>query len=129
MNDQEPTSSTSFRSVSINSGVGNDRGRNTEAACQVRQNNGRKFVNDGKGIYLRKVYLEKDDLDNIKMVNSDTAGIVTKRPYNPNSKLISLDELINDGSTFGTNLVMMILSILAKSRDSVTLFQQKIQWH
>ena len=121
----EEAISTSTSSSTSSTPVPTIHSRSAEAARQAWQNVGRQFLNDGKGIYLKKVDLKKDDLENIKVVKSNTAGIVTERPYNPSSKLNSLEELINDGSKFGTNLVVMILSITAKSRDNMTSYQQK----
>ena len=82
-------------------------------------------MNDGKGIYLRKVDLDKNNLWNIKMITSNNAAVVERRPFNPNSSLILLEELIEQGSIFGTKLVLVILSILAASTSQHTIHQQK----
>ena len=96
---QEATSTSTSSSSASSRFVGIVRIRDdAKVARHVRQNVGRSLLNDGKGIYLRRVDIMKDELKNIKMVKSNTAGIVTQRPYNPNSGLISLEELINDGS-------------------------------
>ena len=126
MIDHQRTSTSTSSSSALSRFVGNVRVQQVDrAARQVRQNVGSSNINDGKGIYLKRFELDKDDLDNIKMVKSETAAIMTRRPYNPNSKLISLEDLINNRSMFGTNSVLIILSISATSKDNMTTYQQK----
>ena len=58
------------------------------------------------------------------MCTSDTAGVMTQRPFNPNGRLILLEDLINNGSKFGTNLVLFILSLSATSNNNNVLISQ-----
>ena len=59
------------------------------------------------------------------MVLSETAGDMVRIPFNPIGTLILLDKLISKGSTFRTNLVLIILSITAASINNATMYQQK----
>ena len=59
------------------------------------------------------------------MTPGETAGVMIRRPFNPSSKLISLEELIDSGARFGTNLVLIILSINVTAKDNSTMYQQK----
>ena len=71
--------------------------------------------------------LKKNDLviDNVSVTKSNTPGVHQRRPFNPNSSLISLSDLVNNGSQYGTNLILIILSILAVSTNNLTMYQQK----
>ena len=80
------------------------------------------FRNNGQGIYSKKVDL---DIDEVKMCQGDTAGVMRRRPFNPGGQLIPLEELIVNGSKFGRNLVLIILSISATTTDNTTMYQQR----
>ena len=64
--------------------------------------------------------LKKNDLviDNVSVTKSNTPGVHQRRPFNPNSSLISLSDLVNNGSQYGTNLILIILSISAVSTNN-----------
>ena len=42
-------------------------------------------------------------ISNINIVHSHTSGVLHRRPFNPNSKLIPLNKLVKNGSCHGTN--------------------------
>ena len=88
----------------------------------VRANLGIVQANNGKGIYIDKTDLL---IDNVSITRSNTPGVSQRRPFNPNSSLISLSDLVNNGSKYGTNLVLIILSISAVSTNNLTMYQQK----
>ena len=88
----------------------------------VRANLGIVQANNGKGIYIGKTDLL---IDNVSITKSNTPGVSQRRPFNPNSSLISLSDLVNNGSKYGTNLVLIILSISAVSTNNLTMYQQK----
>ena len=84
-------------------------------------------MNDGIGIYLRKKTLDKNNLTNIKIVTSNSAVILRRRPFDPRGSLISLEELVEQGSVRRKNLVLVILSISASSNSqNTTTYQQKV---
>ena len=64
-------------------------------------------------------------MDNIEMCQNNIAGVVQRQPYNPNSRIISLCDLVHDGAKYGTVLVLVILSITAASNNNVNVYQQK----
>ena len=112
------TSSSTTRLASILHSSNNDNSRRI-----VRPNLGNiNILNDGQTIYLAKTDLH---LDNISMTKSNTPGVMARRPFNPNSQLISLCDLMNKGSKYGTNLMLIILSISAVSTNNMTMYQQK----
>ena len=89
---------------------------------RARTDSGIFRANDGEGIYIRKTELL---IDNISITRSNTPGVSLRRPFNPTSSLISLSDLVNNGSKYGTNLVLIILSISAVSTNNLTMYQQK----
>ena len=135
MNNLPSHTSTSGRLNLLQEVAGHVHARDTSPETRrVQQNvgqnlnlndNGGGILNDGKGIYLRKVDLDKNNLSNIKMITSNNAAVMERRPFNPNSSLISLEELIEKGSIFGKNLVLIILSISAATANQQTIYQQK----
>ena len=84
--------------------LGGVRRRNDENEVQrnVRQNVGADASTEASGIdrgtFMSKVEL---DLKNVKVCKSNTPGVVQQRPFNPNSNLISLRDLILNGSKQG----------------------------
>jgi len=64
------------------------------------------------------------DMGNIQAVKNEMAGVITRRPFNPNSNLIPLSTLISTGAHHGVNLVLIILSISSVIDNSQTKFQQ-----
>ena len=64
-------------------------------------------------------------MENIKVMRSHTAGVVQRRAFNPNSRIISLNTLLTNGSAHGTNLIVIILAISAVSTNSQTQMQQR----
>ena len=96
---------------------------NNEPERNVRPNLGGVFLrNDGKGIYLEKICL---DISNVSVTKSNTPGVMQRRPFNPDSQLLALNDLMNNGSTYGTNLLLIILSISAVTTNNMTMYQQK----
>ena len=116
--------SSSTRSSSTTRLAGVSRPSDTnEPERNVRPNRGGlNLRNDGKGIYLEKNCL---DISNISVTKSNTPGVMQRRPFNPDSQLIALSDLINNGSTYGTNLILIILSISAVTTNNMTMYQQK----
>ena len=114
--DRTPTASTSSSWRSLANILHEMNNRN------VRPNLGDIQQNDGKGIHMKKIDLE---IDNVSVTKSNTPGVHQRRPFNPNSNLISLCDLINNGSHYGTNLILIILSISAVSINNMTMYQQR----
>ena len=65
-------------------------------------------ANTGTGIFRPKKPIS---MENIEIIQSNTPGVNLRRPFNPNSQLIPLNELILNGSRHGKNLMLIILSI------------------
>ena len=63
-------------------------------------------------------------MHNVKLVRNETAGIATRRPFNPTSILIPLSTFLSVGSNHGTNLMLIILSIAPVSENNLTKYQQ-----
>lgn len=59
------------------------------------------------------------------MCQGNTADVMRRRPFNPGGQLISLEELIVNGSKFGRNLILIILSISATTTNNTTMYQQR----
>ena len=60
----------------------------------------------------------------ISMEHIEWTGAVQRKPFNPNSCLITLNDLVTEGSMHGTNLLLIILSISSVSSNSLTQMQQ-----
>ena len=63
-------------------------------------------------------------MENIDLIQNITPGVNLRRPFNPNSQLISLNELISNGSRHGTNIMLIILSISSVAINAQTQCQQ-----
>ena len=63
-------------------------------------------------------------MHNVNVVRNETAGVATRRPFNPTSVLIPLITLLSVGSNHGTNLMLIILSIAPVSENNLTKYQQ-----
>ena len=63
---------------------------------------------------------------NMSMVHSHTAGVVLRRPFNPNSHLISLRDLLLNGSQHGRNILVIILSITSASGNNDIKVQKRM---
>ena len=128
MNDVEPSRAASYstssssrtsRTLAEDIVTSNDNNRNRN----VRPNLGSTVqINNGNGIYLTKTDF---DIENVSLTKSNTPGVHQRKPFNPNSQLISLCDLINNGSQYGTNLILIIISISAVSTNNQTMYQQK----
>jgi hypothetical protein len=91
-------------------------------------NNGRNVrPNNGNQAPRTEPFLSNVDLnmENIEVSRSQTAGIMQRRPFNPNSRLISLHSLVTSGSRHGTNMILLILSIASVTISSPTQIQQR----
>ena len=64
-------------------------------------------------------------MNNIEVSCSQTAGVLQRRPFNPNSQLISLCNLVKNGSHHGSNMILIILSINSVSESLPTQVQQR----
>ena len=62
---------------------------------------------------------------NMEMIRSHTTGVVHRRPYNPSSDIISLNELLTNGSQHGKNILVIILSITSAAGNSNIQVQQR----
>ena len=63
-------------------------------------------------------------IHNVNVLRNETAGVATRRPFNPTSILIPLSTLLSVGSKHGTNLMLIILSISSVSENNITKYQQ-----
>ena len=63
-------------------------------------------------------------MHNVRVVQNETAGAATRRPFNPSSVLIPLSTLLSVGSNHGTNLILIILSIASVAENNQTKYQQ-----
>ena len=79
-------------------------------------------ANNGEDIFKQHVDLT---MDNIEVHQSNTPGVLQRRPYNPNSQIMSLQDYIQGGTQHGKNLLLIILSISAVPINSMTQYQQK----
>ena len=68
---------------------------------------------------------EELNLQNIRVSRSQTAGVLQRRPFNPNSMLISLHNLVTNGSCHGTNMILIILSITSVLASAPTQIQHR----
>ena len=62
---------------------------------------------------------------NMEMIRSHTADVVHRRPFNPSSDIISLNELLTNGSQHGKNILVIILSITSAAGNSNIQVQQR----
>ena len=88
----------------------------------VRQNLGNYQLPSRPDPFMANVEL---NMDNIEVSRSQTAGVLQRRRFNPNSLLISLHRLVTHGSHHGTNMILIILSINSVSASSPTQIQQR----
>ena len=57
-------------------------------------------------------------MSNIDIVPSHTAGVVHRRPLNPNNQIILLNTLVKNGYRHGTNMFVIIISIASASGNT-----------
>ena len=88
----------------------------------VRQNLGNYQLPVRPNPFMANVEL---NMNNIEVSRSQTAGVLQRRPFNPNSQLISLHNLVTNGSQHRTNMMLIILSINSVSASSPTQVQQR----
>ena len=63
-------------------------------------------VNSGTGIFRCKIDIS---MENIELIQSNIPGVNLRRPFNPNSQIIPLNELITNGSHHGKKSFVIIL--------------------
>ena len=109
--------------LSILSGVVHPRQpEDGEHYRKTRQNRGNNQVTIRPDPFKANVELR---MNNIDACPSQTAGVLQRRPFNPNSELVSLLNLVTNGSHHGTNVTLIILSINSVSASSPTQVQQR----
>ena len=65
-------------------------------------------------------------MENLSVLRSHTVGVMQKQSFNSTSTLISLNDLVTNGSKHGTNIVLIILSISpTNSLSNGTSVQQR----
>ena len=64
-------------------------------------------------------------MSNIDIVRSHTADVLHRRPFNPNSQIISLNTLVKNRSRHRTNIFVIILSIASASVNTSLQVQQR----
>mgnify|MGYP000040400412 CR=1 FL=1 len=62
---------------------------------------------------------------NISAAKNQTAGSNRRRIINPSNNLISLQQLMNSGTHYRTNVLLMVLSISSVTGNSITQYQQR----
>ena len=78
-------------------------------------------INDRTGIFRTK---QPISMENIELIRSNIPGVNLRRPFNPISNLIPMNELISNGSRHGQNLMLIILSISSVAINAQTKYQQ-----
>ena len=66
-------------------------------------------------------------MNNIQFVRNETAGVATRRPFNPTSIFIPLSTLLSVGPNHGTNLILIILSITSIVENNLTKYQKSFK--
>jgi len=115
------------QSRNVRQNVGQNVNSSTTNSSTTTVNDNINILNDGVGIYLKKKKLDKNNLKNIEIVTSNSAVVLRRRPFDPKGSLVSLEELIENGSVRRKNLVLVILSISASSNNQhTTTYQQRV---
>ena len=61
---------------------------------------------------------------NISAAKNQTAGSNRRRIINPSNNLISLQQLMNSGTHYRTNMLLVVLSVSSVTGNSITQYQQ-----
>ena len=92
---------------------GNSRVREREDDVSKNRRNLRQHLEEEeifRPAFERNVSL---GMHNVNVVRNETAGVATRRPFNPTSVLIPLSTLLSVGSNHGTNLILIIINLIS----------------
>ena len=64
-------------------------------------------------------------MSNLSVAKNQTAGSNRRRIINPSNNLRSLQQLMNSGTQYGTNMILLILSISPVTGNNLTRYQQR----